>query len=103
MSAWLGGVVCFSVGLLTGLVLSRPPAPFYGLVEKDIPLDTLGASFPAGGVIKKGTVVTTGNVAKGGNIPFEIGGWVSKDRIRLLGDYEDVQTFLKSKSTEHPQ
>lgn len=99
MNNWTGWILCLSIGFVMGTALFRPHSPFYGIVEKDIPLDTLAGPFPSAGIVKKGTVVMTGNIAKGGNAPFEISGWVPKDRIRLLGDHENVQTFLSGNSS----
>lgn len=91
-------LICFVAGIVCSWFLLNQPTPrLYGVVEKDIQLDYLGIqNEPISGVIKSGSIVTTGNLLKGGNASFQIGGWVPKEHIRIIGRHNKLLNFVRT-------
>lgn len=101
----------FVIGILFGVNAGRTPKKLYAVVSNDLDLETIdrmtSVNYPKKqmryednpkmfGIIKKGTIVETGNLVKGEMRGIQISAYVSKDDIRFLGDATSLKSYLNN-------
>ncbi len=93
-------LLCVYVSGFMTAVMKPRPSPFYGVLLEDINLELFGKinNQPMFGIIKKGTVVQTGNLIKGETVGVTVGSWISRDNIRFVGDEKKLRDYLASRS-----
>ena len=110
-TAFLGLFIGVLIGILLGVNVASTPKKLYAVVTNDLDLETVDRMTSVNyskkqiryednpkmfGVIRKGSIVETGNLAKGEMRGIQISAYVSKNNIQFLGDRTSLKSYLNS-------